>query len=61
VRRLDPATRALILLGGFALIAAGIFLLAHPTGHSAGRLARVAGMMLLFGLVGVAAAAYGRL
>ena len=59
--RLSVLQRSGLALAGLVLGALGILLLAHPAQHSANRLARVAGFMLIVGFVLILAAAFGRL
>ena len=60
VRRLPLAARLALTLGGVAVIVAGIVLLTSGSPGTASRLARVAGILILLGVVGIGVAILGR-
>jgi hypothetical protein len=53
--------RLAVIVGGVGLVAAGVVLLAAGSRQNASRLGRLAGILILLGLVGIAAGAIGRL
>ncbi len=60
-RGLSVGTRLAITAGGVVAIVAGVALLVSGTPSTEARLSRVAGILILLGIVGIVAAAIGRL
>ena len=60
-RRLSPIVRLGLLIGGAVLIVAGAALLTAGGSANAARLGRLAGILILLGLVGVGVGIVGRL
>ncbi|GAC1326612.1 MAG: hypothetical protein NVSMB22_17620 [Chloroflexota bacterium] len=55
------ATRAALIVGGFVSIIAGVTLLSHGGAQNQARLARVAGILVVLGVVALVAATVGTL
>jgi hypothetical protein len=60
-RGLSAGTRISVALLGVLAVAAGVALLASGTPSTAARLSRVAGILILLGIVGIGVAAVGRI
>ena len=61
VRRLSPLARLGLIVGGLLMIAAGIAILVAGSSGNAQRLGRLAGILILIGLIIAAAGAIGQM
>lgn len=61
ITRLSPMMRIALIVGGLVAIMAGVALLARGDAQTAARLGRVAGILILLGLVGLGVGLVGKL